>query len=479
MGCVFISHIEEDQSLALEIAAGLEAAGFETWYYERDSEPGLSYLIQVHEAIERCVAFVLLISPSSIKSHQMTKEVVRANDLGKPFVPVRYKISHAVFQEEQPEWNIAIGAAASIPIPEKGVSEILPRIVRGLEGLTSSKEDDERAPEPPIKRRSIDDRRERDEDSVTWLEAAQAWMRRHRFPVAGSAAMVLVLIYLAQLPDPAVPSPAEPPASVALTPNAAPATQPTTAPAVSNVPTGVIQAERPDPGTGTGAAAPATGRATPVRTNPAVQPSGTGTGRRTTAPSPTTTAPSPTTTAPSPTTTAPSPTPAPSPTTTQPTANNPVAETPRRPVPDDGGVVTRSPVSPVNAPAPAVPPAAAPPPANAVIIPQTPTAAALVNQAIEEYEKAAESLDLGEVRRVWPAAPEALRVSYRNLRSQAVNLECGEPAIASDTATVSCREQIRSVGAGGITLPVANNTARFVLRRSGGAWQISSISRGN
>jgi hypothetical protein len=474
VGCVFISHIEEDQSLALEIAAGLEAAGFETWYYERDSEPGLSYLIQVHEAIERCVAFVLLISPNSIKSHQMTKEVVRANDLGKPFVPVRYKISHAVFQEEQPEWNIAIGAAASIPIPEKGVSEILPRIVRGLEGLTSSREDDDREPEPPIKRKSIDDALERDEDSVTWLEAAQAWTKRHRFPVAGSAAMVLVLIYLAQLPDPLVPSQAEPPASVALTPNAAPKTQPTTAPAVSNVPTGVIEAQRPDPGAGNGAVTPATGRATPARTNPAVQPSSTGTGRRTTAPRPTTTAPSPTTTAPSPTTTALSTT-----TTQPPTANNPVAETPRRPAPDDGGVVTRLPVSPVNAPAPAGPPAAAPPPANAAIIPQTPTAAALVNQAIEEYEKAAESLDLGEVRRVWPAAPEALRVSYRNLRSQAVNLECGEPAIASDTATVSCREQIRSVGAGGITLPVANNTARFVLRRSGGAWQISSISRGN
>ena len=463
MGSVFISHIEEDQSLALEIAAGLEAAGFETWYYERDSEPGLSYLIQVHEAIERCVAFVLLISPSSIKSHQMTKEVVRANDLGKPFVPVRYKISHAVFQEEQPEWNIAIGAAASIPIPEKGVSEILPRIVRGLEGLTSSKVDDDRAPEPPVKRKSIDGARERDEDSVTWLEAAQVWIKRHRFPVAGSAAMVLVLIYLAQLPEPVVPSQAEPPASAALTPNAAPATQPTTAPAVSNVPTGVIQAERPAPGTGNGAAAPATGRATPARTTPAVQPSSTGTGRRTTAPSLTTTAPST----------------APTPTATQPTANNPVVETPRRPPPDDGPIVTRSPASPVNAPVAPGPAIAAPPPANAAIIPQPPTAAALVSQTLAEYEKAAESLDLTGLRRVWPAAPNALASSYRNLRSQSVNLDCGEPTITSDTAMVSCQEQIRSVGAGGITLPVANNTAKFVLRRNGSAWQISSISRGS
>jgi hypothetical protein len=122
-------------------------------------------------------------------------------------------------------------------------------------------------------------------------------------------------------------------------------------------------------------------------------------------------------------------------------------------------------------------PVALPPPANAAVIPPPPTAAALVSQTLAEYEKAAEALDLTGLRRVWPAAPNALASSYRNLRSQSVNLDCGEPTITSDTAMVSCQEQIRSVGAGGITLPVANNTARFVLRRNGGTWQISSISR--
>jgi hypothetical protein len=137
MGSVFISHVEEDHQLAIEIATGLEAAGFETWYYERDSDPGPSYLIQVHHAIEKCVAVVLLISPNSIQSHQMTKEVVCANDLGKPFIPVRSNISHAEFQDRQPEWNIAIGGAASIPVPPTGLSGIMPRLVRGLEVLRS------------------------------------------------------------------------------------------------------------------------------------------------------------------------------------------------------------------------------------------------------------------------------------------------------------------------------------------------------
>jgi hypothetical protein len=39
---IFISHVEEDSAVALQIAHGLEAVGYTTWYYERDSVPGLS-----------------------------------------------------------------------------------------------------------------------------------------------------------------------------------------------------------------------------------------------------------------------------------------------------------------------------------------------------------------------------------------------------------------------------------------------------
>jgi hypothetical protein len=37
---VFISHVEEDRDIAIETAQGLEALGYTTWYYERDSLPG-------------------------------------------------------------------------------------------------------------------------------------------------------------------------------------------------------------------------------------------------------------------------------------------------------------------------------------------------------------------------------------------------------------------------------------------------------
>lgn len=44
MSQIFISHIEEEESIATEIARGLEAAGYSVWFYERDSNPGSDYL---------------------------------------------------------------------------------------------------------------------------------------------------------------------------------------------------------------------------------------------------------------------------------------------------------------------------------------------------------------------------------------------------------------------------------------------------
>jgi hypothetical protein len=44
MGQIFISHIEEEESIATELARALEAAGYSVWFYERDSYPGATAL---------------------------------------------------------------------------------------------------------------------------------------------------------------------------------------------------------------------------------------------------------------------------------------------------------------------------------------------------------------------------------------------------------------------------------------------------
>jgi hypothetical protein len=112
MSDIFISHVEEDEAIALEIAAGLEAVGYSTWYYERDSMPGPSYLLQTKQAVEAARAVVVIVSPAALQSPQMTKEVVRTHEANRPFIPVLRDVTHASFQQRQPEWKEAMGAAA-------------------------------------------------------------------------------------------------------------------------------------------------------------------------------------------------------------------------------------------------------------------------------------------------------------------------------------------------------------------------------
>jgi hypothetical protein len=135
---VFLSHVEEDAGVASSIAQGLEEAGYSVWFYERDSTPGPSYLLQTGSAIEASDVVVVLISEASMGSHQVTKEVVRAHEANKPIVPLLLEVTHAHFQRRQPEWREAIGAAASLTVHRGTPSGCLPRLLSGLQMLSIS-----------------------------------------------------------------------------------------------------------------------------------------------------------------------------------------------------------------------------------------------------------------------------------------------------------------------------------------------------
>jgi hypothetical protein len=134
MNDVFISYAEEDAAIADAIADALASRGIGAWYYQRDSLPGVSYLLQIGRAIDECEVIVLLISVDSMASHQVTKEVIRGHESEKAFVPVLLGVTHTQFQA-QPEWREAIGAAASIPISPSDVAASLPRLLAGIDAL--------------------------------------------------------------------------------------------------------------------------------------------------------------------------------------------------------------------------------------------------------------------------------------------------------------------------------------------------------
>jgi hypothetical protein len=142
---VFLSYVEEDGDVAQDLARGLEAAGYSTWYYQRDCPPGPSYLVEVRNAVERCAAFLLLISPHSCDGpDEITGEAYRAHKARKKKIPVLYQMTHAEFEERQRtsdqirEWGQIMAASGGVAIGADGASAVVPRIVAGLRaaGLT-------------------------------------------------------------------------------------------------------------------------------------------------------------------------------------------------------------------------------------------------------------------------------------------------------------------------------------------------------
>lgn len=136
MGAVFISYVEEDAALARELAVALEGLGYAAWYYERDSLPGPSYLEQVVAAVARAQAVILLISPATLPSFQVERELILAYEAGTPVVPLLWELTHAEMRAGRPAWAMMLGGATSIAIPgQGGVAAILPQLGAGLRHL--------------------------------------------------------------------------------------------------------------------------------------------------------------------------------------------------------------------------------------------------------------------------------------------------------------------------------------------------------
>jgi DNA-binding beta-propeller fold protein YncE len=136
---VFISHVEEDAEVVLKIADMVEQTGYKTWYYERNSDPGISYLLQTKIAVEHSQAVILVISPDSLRSRQITVEVIRGHESGKLFVPILLGVTNAEFHQKQPEWVQAIGSATTLSIPKEGIDAIMPNILQRLNPMSLKK----------------------------------------------------------------------------------------------------------------------------------------------------------------------------------------------------------------------------------------------------------------------------------------------------------------------------------------------------
>lgn len=136
MSEVFFSHVDEDFRVVKEIADGLEREGYAAWYYERDSHPGIPHTTQTREAIQQSQAFILIISKHSLqRPRHVNREVVRAVNSDKVFVPLLVDVSYAEFQRLQPDWEDALAGTVAAEVRPDEPLAVLASIVAALQKL--------------------------------------------------------------------------------------------------------------------------------------------------------------------------------------------------------------------------------------------------------------------------------------------------------------------------------------------------------
>jgi hypothetical protein len=135
MNQIFISYIAEDGGVARAIVSGLEAAGYRTWYYERDSLPGEPHLNQTGRAIIESSAYMIIISDQCISSPQVETELVHAHEAGTPIVPILVDLTFDELRNRKPMWRIAMGAAVALQLGRDAVDGQIPKLVAGLRNL--------------------------------------------------------------------------------------------------------------------------------------------------------------------------------------------------------------------------------------------------------------------------------------------------------------------------------------------------------
>src|SRR5258708_4000767 len=88
MADIFISYSSHDREKAEQLTELLASAGLSVWIDQSNLEVSASWSKEIVQAINDCKAFVVLLSPASLESHNVIKEVSLASEKRKKILPL-------------------------------------------------------------------------------------------------------------------------------------------------------------------------------------------------------------------------------------------------------------------------------------------------------------------------------------------------------------------------------------------------------
>lgn len=81
---IFISHSSKDNAFVARLTADLHEQGYEVWVDKQDIHDGARWIQDIQNAVEKCAAFIVIMSDAARKSEWVERETVLAMRLRKP-----------------------------------------------------------------------------------------------------------------------------------------------------------------------------------------------------------------------------------------------------------------------------------------------------------------------------------------------------------------------------------------------------------
>jgi hypothetical protein len=129
----FFSYSREDSDFAKKLAADLKSTGASVWMDQLDIEPGVRWDDAVSQALESSPRVLVILSPASAKSENVSDEVSFALSKQKHVIPVLYRecdvpfrLARLQYVDFRTNYNTALqeltGALALKPTPSAAVA---------------------------------------------------------------------------------------------------------------------------------------------------------------------------------------------------------------------------------------------------------------------------------------------------------------------------------------------------------------------
>jgi hypothetical protein len=112
---IFISHSTVDRDIALDISKLLDGSSIETWFASEGVDLGSNFAEKITEALSSSDYLLLILSPSSISSPHVKREVSLAIDRNIPILPILLGQREDFLATLPQEWNYWLAVVQIIP----------------------------------------------------------------------------------------------------------------------------------------------------------------------------------------------------------------------------------------------------------------------------------------------------------------------------------------------------------------------------